>query len=56
MKRKTTSKLTETERRELEKRLDVWIRSKSKPVTKAEKKARWQQLVFAKIKADAKAT
>ena len=54
MKRKTTSKLTETERRELEKQLDAWIQSKSRTITKAERKARWQQLVFGKIKADAK--
>ena len=52
--KKTTSKLAETERRELEKQLDAWIQSKGRTVTKAEKKARWQQIVFAKVKREAR--
>lgn len=51
---KTTNKLTEAERRELTEKVNEWAKARGKPVTKAEWKARYQQIVFAKIKAEAK--
>jgi hypothetical protein len=50
---KTTNKLTDAERRELEAQVDAWANARGKPTTKAERKMRWQQIVFAKVKADA---